>query len=332
MPSILLAQYEVLPEKKTLNFDTTYIKSYRDQLIIRTYGITKYNRLTIRDVATANQVSFDPNTNLNFGAGFNYKWIGFNAAFNFPFINNDSDRLGTTKYLDLQADFYGRKYLINVLYQDYRGFRISKERYYSFPQFITSDTLFQKRDDVHTRAFGINGFYNFNDKKFSYLSSFIQNEWQKRSAGSFFLGGYFTGLQVSSDSSLISADLNAQFENNLNIVRGNFRTLGVSGGYAHTFVMWKKFFFTLLASGGIGAEYSEIKTVESNQEFNTESSLNFSTFTRGALGYNNDRFHVGLSFSSNISAYREQKLTNVIYQSGNVRFYFVKRFQLGKHS
>ncbi|UZR94050.1 DUF4421 domain-containing protein [Chondrinema litorale] len=312
-----------------MNYDTSYVKSYRDQLIIRGYGITKYNRLTIRDVATDNRINFDPNSNVNFGAGFNYKWLGFNAAFNFPFINNDDEKLGKTRFIDLQADIYGRKYLINVLFQDYKGFRITDNKMY-LPQIAARDTIFLKRDDIHTQAIGVNGYYNLNSRKFSYFSPFIQNEWQKRSAGSFFVGGYLTALEVKTDSTLLFADYQSQFESNVDIQRGKFSTIGVSGGYAHTFVMYKKFFVTLSAAGGLGAEHSEIKSAENTPVISRESSINFSTFTRGAMGYNTDKLHIGLSFSSNINTYREKKTTDVIYQFGNVRLYLVKRLNIKK--
>jgi len=322
-----LAQYKDFSNSSEI--DTNFIKSYQDQLIVRTYGITKYNRLSLIDQPTGTQFNYEPNSNVNFGLGFNYKWLGFNAAFNFPFVNDDDDKLGDTRSLDLQADIYGRKYLLNVIYQDYEGFRLTNNDLL-IPQISTRDTIFKKRNDVNTRAFGINGFYNFNNKKFSYLSSFIQNEWQKKSAGSFFLGGYFSLLDLKADSSFIPESLSNDFQYYQEVSQANFTTLGVSGGYAHTFVFLEHFFITLSAAVGIGGEMSRTVMSDEDEVYLREASLSYATFTRGAIGYNEDSFHVGMSFSSNFNAYREQKITDVIYQFGNVRFYLVKRFQLGK--
>ncbi len=324
----LLAQFGGLKPKSTL-IDTSYVKSYRHQLLIRTYAITKYNKWSFIDNSSGDQFNFEPNSNLNLGLGFNYKWVGLNAAFNFPIINNDDDKLGDTRFLDLQADFYGRRHLINIIYQDYKGYRITESNLI-LPQISVTDTFFSKRSDISTRAFGLNGFYNFNQDRFSFLSSFIQNEWQKRSAGSFFVGGYLSWLQMRSDSSFVPSSLNNNFPLFRNVNTTEFGNLGVSGGYAYTFVFFKNFFITLSAALGIGGEISKASADDQEDFFWREASINYSAFTKGAVGYNKDSFHIGLNFSSNFNTFHEQQLSRVIYQFGNVRFYFVKRFNIDK--
>ena len=321
----VFAQYESVHSKEKI--DTAYIKSYKEKLIIRTYAITKYNKLSFIDNATGSQFNFEPNTNVNLGLGFNYKWMGLNAAFNFPMINNDDDKLGDTRFLDLQADFYGRRHLFNLIFQDYKGFRLTKSNLI-LPQISVNDTLFSKRSDINTRAFGLNGFYNFNNKRFSFLSSFIQNEWQKRSAGSFFIGGYFSWLRMKSDSTFVPDIYQNNFPLFKNVKRSQFSNLGISAGYAHTFVFLEHFFITLSGAAGIGGELSTASADNSNDFFWQEASVNYSAFTRGAVGYNTDSIHLGLNFSSNFNTYFEQKSARVIYQFGNARLYLVKRFNV----
>jgi len=319
-----------IAQNRNKKIDTTYIKSYYDQLLVRTYGITKYNTLSFIDNLSRNQFNFIPNSEINLGLGVNYKWFGLNAAFSSPAINNDDHKLGETRSFDIQADLYGRRHLVNVVYQDYEGFRLTKNNFI-LPQISISDSLFKKRSDINTRAFGINGFYNFNNRRFSFLSSFIQNEWQKKSAGSFFVGGYFSWLRMNSDSSFVPHTIQENFPLFSNVKQSEFTNLGVSGGYAHTFVFFKHFFITLSAAGGIGGELSSTFSDNEEEFYWRETSINYAAFTRGALGYNEDSFHIGMSFSSNFNTYHERRMSRIIYQSGNVRFYFVKRFNIGKN-
>lgn len=64
------------------------------------------------------------------------------------------------------------------------------------------------RPDIYEQIFGLTTLYIFNNKKFSYRSSLVQDERQLRSAGSLLAGaeGYY-GL-ANADSALVPSFLN----------------------------------------------------------------------------------------------------------------------------
>jgi hypothetical protein len=74
--------------------DSVYIKDYSHQLSIKFYGVSKSNQLTLFDDFTGKSVFLKPNDQFNMGFGFNYKWLGVDLAFNFPFVNDDDEIFG----------------------------------------------------------------------------------------------------------------------------------------------------------------------------------------------------------------------------------------------
>ncbi len=115
------------------------------------------------------------------GIGATYRWATLNLAYGFGFLNPDRGR-GKTKYLDLQFHGYGRKFSIDVLGQFYNGF-------YLTPRGTgTTHGTYYQRPDIEVGAVGASAQYIFNYRKFSYRAAFLQNEWQKRTAGTFLLG------------------------------------------------------------------------------------------------------------------------------------------------
>ncbi len=65
---------------------SSYYVEYQDSLILRIYGIRKFNFLEITDDNSDSNLRYRPNSNFNFGGGFNYKWLGINLAFRAPVI------------------------------------------------------------------------------------------------------------------------------------------------------------------------------------------------------------------------------------------------------
>jgi hypothetical protein len=179
---------------------------------------------------------------------------------------------------------------------------------------------------------GFNGQYIFNHKKFSYRAPFLQNEWQKKSAGSFLAGINLFYVNIAGDSSLIpSKGADTSFFDGIHFSQYRFFNAGLIAGYAHTFVVKQHFFLTLSLTGGLSGGGSWLYT-------SYEDELDRSGFTaagnisgRVALGYNSKRIFVGLSylgiFLRNQSPIPETVLG---YETGMFRFNVVYRFRLKK--
>lgn len=153
----------------------------------------------------------------------------------------------------------------------------------------------------------------FNNKKFSYKAAFNQNERQLKSAGSFLLGGgvYFT--KISSDSSFVHKTRNSL---------RNFQ-FGVSGGYAYTWAINKRWFAS--GSATVGANFG----TERINDFGKQKIEIYPTFfPRIATGYNKEKWSLGLSYINNLifSSFSESTNSNVGLSSGNFQIAYIWRF------
>ena len=184
--------------------DTNYVESYLDHLTSRLYASVKTANVTLRDNEPSKSIVYRPNSPLIVGFGFNYGILGLNIGFNLPFLNDNEHKRGKTSYRDLQTHVYLRPVTLDIYLQLYEGYYQTNPNnwYTDWPVF---DTLPQ-RPDVKSVSAGLNGQYIFNNKKFSYRAAFLQNEWQKKSAGSFLAGGSIFFADVMGDYSLIPSD------------------------------------------------------------------------------------------------------------------------------
>lgn len=96
--------------------------------------------------------------------------------------------------------------------------------------------------DVFVRQIGAEAAYLFNSKQFSAKAAFEQSEIQKRSAGSWVLGGGFYYDRIGDDK-------DAQGERAR--IHINNLQLGVKGGYVYSWVMDKNWLLTGMGTAGM---------------------------------------------------------------------------------
>ncbi|MEO6837519.1 MAG: DUF4421 family protein, partial [Ginsengibacter sp.] len=174
--------------------DTAYYVRFPGSVTSRIYTSQKYTDFTLKDKTTRN-IHYYPNTTFNLGVGATYNNLSLNIAYGFGFLNQDPEK-GKTKYLDLQSHYYWRKWITDFEGQIYNGYHLSKG-------VGTNPGDYYYRRDMKVALVGISQYRIFNPTRFSYRAAFTQNEWQKKSAGTFLAGaGIYYGV-VNADSSLI---------------------------------------------------------------------------------------------------------------------------------
>lgn len=295
--------------------DSTYYASYDKIITGRFYFSQKYTSYQYRDDADAIRIRYKPNTTLNMGVGATYNWATLNLAYGFGFLNRDEAK-GKTKYLDLQTHLYGRKLIIDAFGQFYSGFYVRKD------EIQEGASGYYLRPDIKVRYLGASGQYLFNHKRFSYRASFLQSEWQKKSAGSLLAGIEFFLGRSKADSSIVPAVIRGQ-ANEIDLNQVDFFDIGPNIGYIYTFVFKKHFYITGQAT--ISLDYG-IHTFRMNGE-NVRSSTfspnsSFSFFT----GYNSKTWALSFIFVNKNISIASGEDQNVDFNTGNLRFNIVHRF------
>lgn len=297
--------------------DSAYYTSYPDQVTGRFYFSRKYTALQVNDAGRGIDLDYQPNTTLNAGIGATYRSFTLNLAYGFPFLNRDEGR-GKTDYLDLQGHFYGRKSTIDLFGQFYNGFYLSpkgKGR---------SDGEFYLRPDLQLREFGGSYQYLFNHRRFSYRAAFLQNEWQRKSAGTFLLGGEFFVGRASADSSIYPGLISPLGAPTATALR--FYEFGPNFGYAYTVVIAKHFFIT--GSLSLSMDYNFTEYEDGDRSF-SEKGLSPNSIFRLFAGYNSARSAFSFTFTNSRVSLSSGETNDVSINTGNVRLNYVRRFEAG---
>ena len=257
------------------------------------------------------------------GLGLTYKWFSLNVAFNFPFINNDDEIYGETSRFDFQSNVFAKKFSLNFFFQYYEGFYIANPQTFD-PGWQNGDP-YPVRDDVNSLAFGVSGFYIFNHKKFSYRAAFNFNERQKKSAGSFIVGGGVLNYRLRSDTSGLVPD--EIFPDSIQAINFDLVRLGSifgMGGYTHTFII-HNWYFNIGLNLGPGLSTTRID-LTNDVQLKNRTRVGLASDFRGSVGYNSEVFYVGLSWSTGAFIFNSSKDILITYSRSSVNFYVGYRF------
>ena len=252
-------------------------------------------------------------------AGF-WKWFGLGISIDNPFYKTDRMAYGKTTTLDFRVNAFGRRIAGEMFFQQYKGFYIvSPERpdgsHYIIP-------------DMRTLSIGVAGYWIYNAQRFSIRAAFIQNEGQKKSAGSLVVRPSFLYYNISSNQGIIPpemADIYHVPAVNL-ITDGTFYSLGLSPGYVYTLVFLKNFYVTAAAFPGVALHFATY-----SNELNNYSDVEFTFHLSGrlALGYNSKKWFLGGSVQTGFNEVPD-KLNNAMfnYSVAQFRFWGGTRFDI----
>ncbi len=305
---LLLCRLCSFAQSDSVLLDTTYISSYAKQLTARFYYSQKYSSIAIDETGGKPALRYRPNTTNNLGIGATYRWFTLNLAYGFGFLNPNDSR-GKTSYLDLQCHIYGRMLLIDLWGQNYKGYYL---RGYE-------DTPYYIRPDITLYEYGLFGQYIFNGQKYSHKAAFVQNEWQKKSSGSWLAGAQVYYSLLKADSSLNVYEMRQSKSKISNI------QIGPTAGYAYTLVMKKHFFVTASLSLGADIGYNSISDANTLRYKWTFSPT---LFSRLSLGYNSDKWAINAMIVNDgirLGSFEEVKLG---LNSGNYRLTLTHRFEI----
>ena len=306
--------------------DTSLVRDYSDRPAVRLYLSSKFNSMVVRANEAFTDLRYRPNGNFNMGVGASYRRLTLNIGFPIPFINNDDVAKGRTRFLDAQATLHTQRQATNLFLQVFKGYRITSHE----PARIGWDqtTSFPYRPDLVQFNIGLSSLRIVNHARFSYRATFNQDAWQQRSQGTLLYGGYLTCFVVKADSSLVPSLLLSEFRNSATLTKGVFLDAGPMGGYAHTFVYRRGWFFTI--SGALGAGLSVQRLVlPATKGTSTRVDLGpgWHAQFRAGVGYNSRYRYAGLLFNQEHIGYVLRTQNTFAWDVGNFRLMVVQRLK-----
>ena len=312
------------------DYDTNYIYSATEKFTARLLSSVSYTDISFHDQNLNSTLSYSIHSKLRFGVGFNYSVFGVNLSFS-PFNNSVADtKYGETKSIDLRMNLYGRSVIFDLYLMSHQGFYLSNPM--SIMEEWTDPEAYPLRPDIKVFSAGIVTQYIFNNKKFSLRATYVQNEWQKKSAGSFIVGVNFFYSHFDADSSFVPNDImDPDFLGGYRFIHSSSLNIGINGGYGYTFVLKQHFFLSAGLTFGPQFGYSVLKSEDLNQSDKAAGTLGLNGALRTGFGYNSKKVYAGIFFiSENLAHTTEVSDASSLMSVGIFKLNLVYRFTLKK--
>jgi len=294
--------------------DSAFLRCYGKYFIPSLYTIRHFSSFSIRDNQLKKQITYDPNITLGVGLCVSYSWIGLAGSMAFRFLNNDEALYGKTEKIDFYTNLYSKRFLYDLNFQYYKGYYVSN------PQVInpswTKGMPYPYRPDIQTITLGYAMYYSFNYKHFSLKAPYNYCDEQLRSAGSWIVGVFFSGYAMAATDSVIVPSY-VEF-NDSSRMRVLFSLdMGLSGGYAYTWVIKKHWFISGMLLPGLSFQHYKGYT---NQYEIRYAGLSLKSQTRLAIGYSKPRFYFGWVIVFDAFNLHSTSLSTYKYKSGYTCF------------
>jgi len=312
----------------TLKPDSSFVQNNQHDLILRVYASQKYSSQTITDHGEKMSLDYRPSNGYVVGLGFNYKFLGVNIGTIFPFAQPDNNRYGKTKYLDFQSHLYLRFLTVDFYTGYYKGMYLANSASVLNTPPQMNDLYTRGDISIYSGGFGV--YANLNPTKYSVRAPFLQNEWQKKSAGQPMLGFELYWVSSTADSSFVPSLLkNKNFFDGINFDKWRFYSVNLTGGYAYTLVIFKRFFVMASLNGSLGIGEYQLSPVSGSRMISIYPNISLNQ--KFGMGYHFERIFVGMSFA-NFQYFTPTpiEMTYIRWQTGNLRFNIAYRIDLKK--
>lgn len=301
--------------------DTTFISPnlYNLAFMLEHSSWYEHYRLGSSNDNGAQSLNFSPNANFKLGVYFGWRWIFLGYSFDVKdiFGGHKNKAKKTEMALNLYSakfgvDLYWRKTGSDFKIRSYRGFDL--------------DNSFKNLDfdGIQSKIKGLNAYWIFNYKRFSYPAVYSQSTNQRKSAGSFMAGFSYSQHTLSFDWQKLPAGIQEQLHTTLQFNRVKYSDYSINVGYGYNWVFSKNCVANISLLPAIGFKKSKIDGGNPENEnaikHNWIKDINFDLITRAGVVYNNSKYFIGASLVAHTYDYKKENfsLTNFF---GTLRVY-----------
>ncbi|WP_422082611.1 DUF4421 family protein [Ulvibacterium sp.] len=247
--------------------DSLYIRRFPEKVTLRLGVQNTSNSFVITDNETGEQTEIIPNDKTFLGLSALFRSVEVDLGYAPNFFSENRDNSGS-KLFTLNFRMFLGRWMQTLDFYRQKGF---------FTQFNNDVIPFP---ELSTLKIGGTTSFIFN-RNFSFRAIGFQNEWQKKSAGSFIprFTFYYTRFRLE----------------DANIQPGNDHSfnLAIGPGYYYNLVVGKHFLLSAGATIGLGANFTR-------SEGETFTSSLAQIIFRSAMGYNSERFFTGINLNAQV--------------------------------
>lgn len=296
--------------------DTNYVEPQHYNWSVMMQGNYNYDYYRLSTVGDNKQsISFAPTGSFKVGPYFGWRWAFLGYTFDLRHLDLNIN----SKTFDFS--FYSAQIGVDACYRrtgyDYKVRHVKLGD--GIDTYALEDVPF---DGIIVGITGVNVYYIFNHKRFSYPAAFNQSTCQKLSCGSWMVGLGFLRNSIEFDheklQQLIDQRLPGQevkLDSALMFKSVNYHDYNVSVGYGYNWVFARN--WLLGASLSVALAYKRTKS-ESDSRFNIRNfsirNVNIDGIGRFGLVWNNTRWYAGSSVIIRAYNYRKSQFaTNNIF-------------------
>ena len=281
--------------KKFMNFsdfDTLYISPNRYNYALMATHFSNFEYYSVTsEFPQPQKLSFSPNPHNKIGLYFGWRWIFLGWSVDIDDIYRKTNRKNKGTEFDLSL--YSSKLGVDIFYRRTgKNYKIHKIRgfYDEIPSDYSEDFSGLKVDIK-----GLNLYYIFNNRKFSYPAAFSQSTNQRRNAGTFIAGFSISKHNLDFDYQQLPAYIQERMNPGMKVNKIKYTNANISFGYAYNWVFARNCLACLSLTPAIAYKASDVDA-ETQEGKAWYSKFNLDFLLRAGVVYNNGKYFVGTSF------------------------------------
>ena len=308
--------------------DTTYIQPNKYNWAVMFQNTNAFESYTIKETKSHQSITFSPKPGVRIGPYLGWRWLFFGYTFDISSLWKGHKSTKT----EFELSLYSSMLMCDLIYRR-TGDDFQLRRLSGFDQNV--EQLEGKYfNGVRSNTIGINAYYIFNHKRFSYPAAYAQSTVQKKSCGTWKAGFSFDLHELNFDYRELPENL--PLSDDLKFKQNKYWNLSISAGYGYNWVFKKNCLLNISLTPAIGYTHNYGHTL--NTDTDAKEQLLFKNFNRnnfhlnctGRLGvvWNNTRNFAGMSLIVHTFNFKHSNLfTNNTF--GTLNFYvglnFMKR-------
>ena len=177
------------------------------------------------------KLSFSPSLGTKVGIYFGWRWIFLGYTFDIEDLFGGNKNKPKKKEMSL--NIYSSKFGVDLYYRK-TG---SDFKFRSHEGFITNNTFKNIQfDGLQSSIKGLNAYWIFNHKRFSYPAAYSQSTNQRKSAGSFKAGFSYSQHKISFNPEKLPDEMEPQLNPHLRFYRIKYSDYSLGVGYGNNWV------------------------------------------------------------------------------------------------
>jgi hypothetical protein len=288
--------------------DTAFISPnlYNLAFMLETSTWHEQYRLGTTGSATPRQsINLSPDASFKLGVYFGWRWIFLGYTFDVQdLFGGHKDR---AKKKEWALNIYSSKFGVDLYYRKTGSdFKIRSVSGFELDQSLRNEPF----NGLESRIKGLNAYWIFNYKRFSYPAAYSQSTNQRRSTGSMMAGFSYSQHTILFDPDRLPVALGDQLGPSLRFSKVRYSDYGLTVGYGYNWVFAHNWLANLSLLPTLAYKKSRIDDVSYADHWTRDLNVDF--ISRLGVVYNNAKYFAGASLLTHTYDYRKQNfaLTN----------------------